>query len=370
MDDIEVESIDGFLLGNKFFHSVSSLYDPLAVKLPGLWDACYKMADVATRPINFVISKFIAKKLLACIEEKKPDMIVTLHPAFVGSALNVLEKENLQIPVVTFIADLDNVSALWGDRRAHCILCPTEEAKRRMLELGMDELRLKVVGFPVRKDFCNPALPEPPDVDASRGGVSVLMINGSQGLKNVTDAAKSVLSVDGCHVSVITGNNAALKKSLETSLLPEYSDRAEIHGFIRDIAGFMSKADILIIRASPNVMMEAVNLCRPIIVVGALSGQEKMNPAFAARNRLALNCEDITKLPELISGMLSDGGATMKELYEGQAAFRRPLASLEIAEFLADLSRTVKFKSVKVSDGHEGSHANSRAVTSEGLNRE
>ncbi len=344
-ENLETDSVDGFLLGNRFFHAVSMLYDPIALRFPTLWDICYKITDSTVRQINFIVSRIIRKKLTEFIEQKQPDLIVTVHPVFVGSVINVLEKGNLNIPVVTIIADLDNVSALWADKRAKYILCPTAEGKERMLGLGISEERVKVVGFPSRKEFCEPGPPPPPDYEKISGGnVSILMINGSQGNKKAAKVAKSLLNFDKCRLSIIAGNNAKLKKSLEESLRAENDGRVEIHGFVRDMAGFMSKADILVMRASPNVMMEAVNLCKPIIIVGSLTGQEKKNPEFAANNSIAVNCRDINELPNILSDMLGDGGAQLDAIYRGQLKFRKPLAAKEIAEFIMSVAGAGEYR--------------------------
>ncbi len=338
-ENVETDSVDGFLLGNRLFHAVSMLYDPIALRFPTLWDICYRITDSTVRQINFIVSRIIRKKLIESIEQKQPDLIVTVHPVFVGSVIDVLEKGNLDIPVISIIADLDNVSALWADKRAKFILCPTEAGKEKMLGLGIAEERVKVVGFPSRKEFCEPCPPPPPDYKKlSESSVSILMINGSQGNKKAAKVAKSLLNFDKCRLSIIAGNNAKLKKSLEDSLQAESGGRVEIHGFVRDMAGFMSRADVIVMRASPNVMMEAVNLCKPIIIVGSLTGQEKKNPEFAEKNSIAVNCRDINELPAVLSEMLGDGGARLGEIYRGQVKFRRPLAAKEIAEFIMSVA--------------------------------
>lgn len=339
----EIESVDGFSLGHRFFRALSRLYDPVAVRYPWFWNFCYQVANILTAAVNWYVSRVIRKGLILCVKRIKPDLIVTVHPVFVGSVLNVLEHEGLNIPVITLIADLDNVSALWADKRAEYTLCPTEEAKERMLELGVSENRLIMVGFPVREDFCGLRLATP-DIQKLRSNKkSVLMISGSQGHNKIQSMAQSLLELDQCHVSVITGNNAVLKKSLEEALMPVYPGRMTIYGFVSDIARVMSEADILVIRASPNVMMEAVNLCKPFILIGALPGQEKKNPDFALRHNLGIECKESANLPHVVSSLFADGCALFNKIHQGQVMYRRPQASREISEFI-----------LKVADDHSG----------------
>ena len=80
--------------------------------------------------------------------------------------------------------------------------------------------------------------------------------------------------------------------------------RIQIYGFTKDIKKYMLAADILVIRASPNVLMEVVNLCKPIIIVSALKGQEEKNPKFVVRHNLGIYCKDIKMLPEMVTQLL------------------------------------------------------------------
>lgn len=331
-----VTVIDGFTWGNWVIRTAGRLYNPLAVKLPALWGCIYRFGNHLKEIINRFVSFSIHRSFLRTVHELQPDLIVTVHALFVGSVLNILEKEHLKIPVVTFVADLDNVSGLWADARAKYILCPTAEAGRSMLQAGIKKDKVFVTGFPVREDFCdvNPTLPAPVRRDGAQTGLSVLLISGSQGSAQVLKITKMLLRTKDIRVTIIAGNNSLLKNFLEKSLAPYLGNRVTVYGFVKNMKKRMSEADLLIIRASPNVLMEAVNLCKPVIVVGALKGQEEKNPDFVLKNKLGMYCRDIRKLPEMIHALQENSGERLRQLCYSEYAFRNPKAAGDITDLL------------------------------------
>ena len=333
--NVHISIIDGFSLGKLILQASSRLYNPLAVNMPALWSIFYRTGNHSIRLVNALVSKDIKSKLIKCLKEVRPDVIVPVHGVFVGSVLNILEKEKLDIPVIPFIADLDNVTGLWADKRAKYTLCPSVESKQTMLSLGIPEEKLRLVDFPVRKDFCDfsPAVPKGEKILAEEGA-SILLVNGSQGSWRILKMARNLLKYSNCHISIMAGNNSSLKKYLDKKLSLYIGGRVQIYGFTKDIKKHMLAADILVIRASPNVLMEAVNLCKPVIVVGALKGQEEKNPEFVVKHNLGVYCKDIKRLSNMVLELLSQNGKRLKEIYDSQIRFRNPRAAREIAEFI------------------------------------
>lgn len=351
---VHVSAIDGFSLGKGMLRLSSRLYNPLAVNMPALWSIIYRTGNHTVRLANAFVAKDIKKQLLKCLKEVRPDLIVPVHGVFVGSVLNILQKEKIDIPVIPLIADLDNVASLWADKRSKYTLCPSLESKQIMLSLGIAEEKLRLVDFPVRQDFSDfpPAVPKEGSLLAEEGA-SILLINGSQGSWRILRMARALLQNSNCRISIIAGNNSSLKKYLEKKLALYPGGRVQIHGFTRDIKKHMLAADILVVRASPNVLMEAVNLGKPVIVVGALKGQEEKNPEFVLRHNLGVNCTDIQSLPNLVLELLSQNGKKLKEISASQIRFRNPQAAREIAEFIISSGNQATGLSVLSSEADE-----------------
>ncbi len=336
----EVHEADAFMLGGKASYTMSRLYNKVAVNTPLLWKICYSFGNIFPSLVKYFSVQSIKKKFTELINKTNPGLIVVVHPGYVRSVMDLLDDMGIKTPVVSMVADLDNISHLWADRRCAYTLCPTEASRSTLLRLSIADEKIKVFGFPVRDKFnhFNPSEDSRPlSRISSKEGLTFLIMNGSQGLKSVEKISGVLLRAFSCRVIILAGNNAKVKSSLEKSLLPEFGDRITIHGFVKNVEYHMSISDILIIRASPNVLMEAVNLCKPVIVTGSLTGQEEKNPDFVADNNLGAVCRDINALPDIVNGLLCNNGSRLNEIYRHQISFRRTCAAKNIAEFFLSI---------------------------------
>jgi len=337
------EVIDGFSLGGSISHIMGKIYNPVAVNLPLLWKLSYQFVNIFPSLLIFMTQLNIKKDLLKNIRKVKPDLIVPVHPAFVGSVINVLEQEKIAIPVIPFIADLDNVSNLWADARCKYIICPTNEAKESMLRRGIPSSKLKVMGFPIRDKFCPLISSIPESLDFTKGNrIRILLMSGSQGNKQIYRIAKILLENLNCHVTILAGNNKVLEKFMNKTLKPCFEDNIKICGFTSDVDLYMENSDLLIVRASPNVLMESVNLCKPVIVTGSLMGQEEKNPRFVESHKLGVVCKDIYKLPDVIGRLLLDNGKGFMDILKSQFSYREPDSARNISELLVNAAEGTK----------------------------
>lgn len=338
--EIYVEEIDAFALGGVLTEKLADLYNKVAVNTPKLWGSIYKFGNKCTPFVNLIAECATGKNMIKSIKKIRPDLIVTVHPAFVSSILNLLEKHGLNIPVVVFIADLDNVSHLWADKRTLFTLCPTKESYNSMLELGIPKEKLKIFGFPTRDTF-NHLSAENVDMSlacsSDNSSINFLIMNGSQGGNYSKEIAERLLENFNCNVTILAGRNEKLKKFLENRLISKYGNRVTVLGFTNNVKDYMMKSDILILRASPNVLMEAINLCKPIIITGAFAGQEEKNPQFVINNNLGVQCKDLNMLPQVVNDLMADDCKKLREIQKSQLEFRQPNAAGDIVKFIAGL---------------------------------
>lgn len=338
--EISIIEIDAFSLGGFFTEILSKLYNKVAVRAPRLWGSLYKLADSFTSPINFFAECNIKKNFIKLIQQTSPNLIVTVHPGFVRSINNIIEKSGLNIPVIVVVADLDNITCLWADKRTSYTLCPTKESYNTMLELGISKDRLKIFGFPTRDVFNhvnseNIDTPMACTIDNSR--INFLIMNGSQGGHHSKQMAESLLKSFDCNVTILAGRDIRHKELLENYLKPRYADRITVCGFTDKVEYYMMKSDILLVRASPNVLMEAINLCKPVIITGSFTGQEEKNPQFIKSNNLGIECKDIDKLPQAINELIANNRGKLKEIQKSQLKFRQPSAASDVVRFIASL---------------------------------
>ncbi|NHC41583.1 UDP-N-acetylglucosamine--LPS N-acetylglucosamine transferase [Bacillus sp. MM2020_1] len=332
-NEVKIFVVDGFSLGKRLLLKIGQSYGPITRNSENLWKMIWKLSALYPHLVDNIIESLIRDNFLKLLEEVKPDMILSVHPNFNGSILNILEKQNIHIPFFTLIADLVNIFPLWADKRANYIISPTFEAQNKCIEFGIPDEKIKVSGFPVRsrffpksnnqRKFYNPGQP-----------LTCLIMSGGEGVGNMKKIAENLLNHFDCKVKIVAGKNVNLKTKLEMSLKAKYGDRVEIYGFTQNIQDLMLTSDIVFTRGSPNVMFEAIATNTPLIITGALPGQEEDNPTFAKNFNLGVVCKKSKQIKYTLADLLENNGKKINEMIISQRNFINANAAEDILQFI------------------------------------
>lgn len=335
--EISTYVVDGFLLGGKLGIRVGNLYGSLTRNARQIWELVWKFSNNCPNLTNAWTEFLIKRQLTDLLYHLKPDLILSVHPNFNGPVLNMLQDADLNIPFLTLVADLVNLSVLWADLRAHYIICPTAEAQEQCLAYGVPARKLKLLGFPIRSHFYKQILKAESIRDWRKRSWKALIMSGAEGSGQIEQIANILLQHYNCSVVIVAGRNNQLKKRIERNLIPIYGSRIALFGFHENIHSLMQISDIGIIRASPNVVMEAVASELPIIVTGALPGQEEGNPEFIQKHNLGIACPNTGKIMPILNHLLADGGKTLESIKQSQRDFRQTDSAGKIVDFICDL---------------------------------
>ncbi|MCQ6280589.1 glycosyltransferase [Bacillus sp. EB600] len=339
--DVKIHVVDGFSLGGPLLLSIGKSYGPITRSAEGLWKMVWSLSSVKPTLVNDLIAGLIKTTFLRLLDEIKPDLILSVHPNFNGSILNILEKQQIKIPFITLIADLVNIYPLWADKRADYIISPTVEARDKCISYGIPNEKIKVLGFPVRSRFYRKSQNIKRNINHNQQmPLNCLIMSGGEGVGNMKMIAENLLDHFHCSVKIVAGRNTKLKTKLEKSLKGKYGDNVEIYGFTKNIQDLMFSSDIAFTRGSPNVMFEAVATNTPIIITGALPGQEESNPAFAEKYNLGVICKDPQDIKATMDDLLKNDAEKLNEIIESQKKFINPKAAEDIVHFMLEVENS------------------------------
>jgi 1,2-diacylglycerol 3-beta-galactosyltransferase len=280
-DLFTVEMVDFFKdYASGLFRQVPKLY-PEMVKARGLWEASFYATDGRAR-VRMIMATLwpgarnASRKL---VRDHPADLIVAVHPIANAFALRALGSN--RPPFYTVATDLVTTHALWFDARSDHIFVPTEAARERALACDMPEEKIEVVGLPVADRYCRPMgkkralrkkLGWPLDKPI------VLLAGGGDGMGPL---ARTVRAIDesGLDLGIVTicGRNEKLKAHLESE---SWENPTFIYGFRHDMPNIMRAADIIVTKAGPGTIAEALNANLPIILISKLPGQEDGNVTY------------------------------------------------------------------------------------------
>lgn len=294
--DLEVEDYDSnrLFLGYKGEGGEQG-YVTMTTRLRFLWKVFFEVTSFFRSCSNFFLRQAIQRNFSRLLEDERPDVVVSLHPCFVGSALKILRKFG-PIPFYVVVLDPMKHSHLWRDKKATLTFLPTAETKSDFLKAGFKENQILQCGFPLSQ------IPSFQKENHQRK--QLLFVNPSQrSLRTTRKLIEAAYPFD-VDISVVTGSDAHLKKYLEKHLPKR--EGLTIHGYVHDMGWRLRQADIVLTKAGPNIMFEAIASRTPIVFTGHLPGQEEKNALYAIRRGYGLVAEKPSRLFALLKKLLVD----------------------------------------------------------------
>jgi 1,2-diacylglycerol 3-beta-galactosyltransferase len=277
-DRISTQMVDIFLdIAPQPLNYLPKWY-PYVVRVPEVWGLGYRISN-GTRRARVIVEStypYVRRSLHKVIRQNPADMIVSLHPLANDPFLHALGKK--RPPFITVVTDLVTMHALWFHKNVDLCIVPTEAARQRALLVGLSPEQVQVVGLPVADRFCQPA-GDPIELrrrlDWPQDRQVVLLVGGGEGMGPIEKIAVAIAEADlPITLVIITGRNQELKQRLDARQWPM---KTLIYGFVHEMPDFMRAANILVTKAGPGTISEALNAGLPMILYSRLPGQEDGN---------------------------------------------------------------------------------------------
>lgn len=335
-DQVTTEMVDIFKdYGPRLLDKVPELY-PKMIKRENAWAFGYHLSDDPrmVKALSNSTVPMLKKFYKEMIDDHPCDLIVSVHPIPNKPILKILGKN--RPPYVTVVTDMISTHAAWFDPDTDLCIVPTSEARNRAIEVGVHPNKIKIVGLPVADRFCQ----QDRTADEIRNELGwpldipiVVIVGGGEGMGPLEQTARAIADT-GLEIAmvIITGRNKELKAKLEGQKWPVPTF---IYGFVREMPDFMKAADILVTKAGPGTINEALNAGLPIILYSRLPGQEEGNVDFVVQTRTGVWAPKPDEIARVVHKWV-----TQPEEYEKtvQACkiHARPNAARDIAHLLID----------------------------------
>lgn len=281
------------------------------------------------------IGFLVRADIIAYYRARRPDLIVSLHPLLNRIGLDCLHAAHLAIPFVTVVTDLVTFHPTWIDPRVTRCIVPTEAARQRALALGMTPDKLAVYGQPVSMQFAQPmvdkaALRQKLGLAGTRP--AVLLAGGGEGGGQLFAIARAIAQqATQSQLLIVTGRNAALRAALTAV---HWEIPTQIYGFVDNMPELMHAADLLVTKAGPGTISEALIAGLPMILADFIPGQETGNVQLVESNGVGRYVPDVEAIAELVQEWCKPGTAALATMARNAARLARPRAALLIAEDL------------------------------------
>ncbi|MGH7910676.1 MAG: MGDG synthase family glycosyltransferase, partial [Candidatus Dormibacteraceae bacterium] len=272
---------------------LARLYPSIIRRARPAWGPIYHSSN--TRPAWAVLRTTFGGRVrqivLQELRRRRPDLVISVHPLVNHeAAAAIMTGPRPRAAFVTVVTDLVELHRGWGSRRADLIVVPTEAARQQMLRRGIRADRLRVVGLPVALDFHPPG---PGEREGSRRRLdldprlpTLLVSSGGEGSGGLQRQVAALCATDHpWQVIAVCGRNETVRQRLLEARFPT---RVTILGFVDTMPELMRAADLVIGKAGPGAIVEALATGLPMVLTSYLRGQETPNVGYVLSRGVGL----------------------------------------------------------------------------------
>jgi processive 1,2-diacylglycerol beta-glucosyltransferase len=328
--NVEVENVDLLDCSNELIkYLYGKMYLDVVKAFPELYAYSYKHYESSKKFIKprFLIDKFNFSDLFDMIEKFNPDRVVATH--FISEAVleNYRRKREKHFKIAVTLTDYE-FHPVWLVSNVDLYFAATEEVRSSLLFHGVPPEKIVVSGIPIHPKFS-----EEKDRKAllAKYGLNnqspvILISAGSFGVTPLGEVIEDFESVkEEFQIMVVCGNNAELKKDLETKQKSEPRLK-KVFGFVDFMDELMTFSDLLITKPGGITVSESIAMGLPMILIEPIPGQEEANADYLIEQGAGVKARNLPVLLHKLGLLLRNPGK-LAEMSRRARAISRPHAA-------------------------------------------
>ena len=278
-----VTLVDPFATASRWpFTALSRAYPRVVERMPWLWGAGFALTNTPgrTRAVQRAAWPALRNGFSRLAAEHAPSVIVSTHPLLTAPLRRVFPRT----PIIAVVTDLVTGHVSWYEPTADIIVVPTPAAREHAIGAGIEPARILTIGVPVGAAFV--AQPGERTTLAAHLGWSterptILLAGGGEGMGPLEALTVAIdRAVLPCDVAVVTGRNSALAARLRAR---RWQGTVHIYDFVPNFAQLLRAASVLVTKAGPGTISEACASGCPLVLSGAIPGQEAGNVHYVTK---------------------------------------------------------------------------------------
>jgi processive 1,2-diacylglycerol beta-glucosyltransferase/1,2-diacylglycerol 3-beta-galactosyltransferase len=259
-----------------------------------------------------IISIFVKPAIRRQILETKPKKIVIFHFFLIKPVYEILQKFNLNIPVITVVTDPFTAHPMWFLRKEQNYVVFSELLKDKCIEQGIDKNNLHVFPFVLNSKFSEKV------TDAKKAKIRrelgfksdskvVLIIGGGDGMPKGKKILKKIIAKNiDAEISIVCGKSIKLYESANKLINKKGLTNIKVYGFVDFVHSLISISDIVITKCGPSTAMEILIMGKVPVINNYIWEQEKGNMEFVCRHNMGILEKNTSYLPDVLQKLLTD----------------------------------------------------------------
>jgi UDP-N-acetylglucosamine:LPS N-acetylglucosamine transferase len=283
-------------------------YEIIGRRALWLWAVEYRLTNyrIGSALMHRLFYRLIRKKLRLLLESQ-PDLIISTYAFYNDEVAKLQQELGISVPFIKIFTDPVAVHASWLRKTPDAYtLAPTHETYDQAIEAGFSTDRLIQTGWPVRRQFLDASQNKSVsvktlvDIGLDPYKLTIFIQGGGQGATGLGPMIDQLLLNPKVQIILAVGTNTQLQKRYTNTISSMY-----VVPFTPDIAKYMQAADVVMGKAGPNILFEAVTLRKPFIATSYIPGQEEPNLRFIVKHKLGWIALKLSEQERVISSILN-----------------------------------------------------------------
>jgi 1,2-diacylglycerol 3-beta-galactosyltransferase len=345
--EFEITILDPFSAARqRVIAGTAGLYGPITRHARWLWGGLYHATN--SRPAVSLLERTalrtVTTAVTAAIDRLDPVCVVSFHPLLNHISVRAVQGRPRRIPVITVITDLVDIHASWACPDVDAVVVPSPGGFERCRRAGIPASRCHDIGLAVDRRFTD--LPDDPasiaalrrDLGLRADSFVILVCGGADGSGGIERNARAIagMTVD-LDLVVICGRNERARAAL-AGLRTGTGRAAHVLGYVDDMPQWMRASDVVVSKAGPGTIAEALCCGLPLLLVWYLPGQERGNVEWVVDIGAGRYVPHVGQLVDAVTELSAPGSESLAAMRTAVRAAARPDATRRIAELIASMA--------------------------------
>jgi 1,2-diacylglycerol 3-beta-galactosyltransferase len=345
--EFEITILDPFTSAKpRVIGGTAGLYGPITRHARWLWGGLYYSTNSrsAVALLERTVLRSVTSAVTEAIDHLDPECVVSFHPLLNHISVRAVRSRARRIPVITVITDLVDIHVAWECRDVDAVVVPSPGGLDHCRRAGIPASRCHDFGLAVDRRFTE-LTGDAAGIAAIRERLGlrtdsfvVLVCGGADGSGGLVKHARAIAagSLD-LDVVVICGRNERARTSL-AGLVTGAGRPVRVLGYVENMPEWMRASDVVVSKAGPGTIAEALCCGLPLLLVWYLPGQERGNVEWVVDIGAGRYVPRDEQLVDAVAELAEPGSAALAAMRTAVKAAARPDATRRIAELIASMS--------------------------------
>jgi processive 1,2-diacylglycerol beta-glucosyltransferase/1,2-diacylglycerol 3-beta-galactosyltransferase len=250
----------------------------------------------------------LEKQVLALLPKK----IVIFHFFLIKPVFEIIEKYNLDIPVLTVVTDPFTAHPIWFLQKNQNFIVFSEMLKEKCIRKGISEEKLKVFPFVLDRKFSQKISDSRSLIIRNSLGFEpdskvILIMGGGDGMPKGKKILKRLITRNmNAEIAIVCGKNKKFYEHV-MKLKNKYDIRnIKVYGYIDFVHSLIKISDVVITKCGASTFMEILLMGKVPLINNYIWEQEKGNMEFVCKSNMGILEKDTRKIPEVLNRLLND----------------------------------------------------------------